>query len=299
MSDFSAFALFTAGLACFIPAVAAWTQPVGDSPSGNPISQPGLNSVVPVGQPFTITWQPTTSGTVTIVLLKGPSSNAVPQYAIVEKIQNSGSYAWTPSTDLAPGDTGYGLQLIDDENGQYQYSTQWGISNPSYVSSSSSASASTTVTVTSSASSSDASASSASWAHGGNPWDTAINSWFSASAWTTDGSWSSATGSWSSSATGTATVTVPANGTASATKNTTMSVPTATAVVSYSMPANTSVVLPTNSMTVPSSLKTSATASSSVSAPSASRPATTNAANTMATSFAGLVVAAGVAVFAL
>ncbi|EMC99535.1 hypothetical protein BAUCODRAFT_339926 [Baudoinia panamericana UAMH 10762] len=133
-SDFSLFSLFTAGLACLLPVANAYTQPVGDAPSGNPISEPGLSSIVPAGQNYTITWQPTTDGTVTLVLLKGPASNAIPQYAIVENIPNSGSYVWFPSTDLAPtaDATGYGIELICDSNGQYQYTTQFGISNPSY-----------------------------------------------------------------------------------------------------------------------------------------------------------------------
>ncbi|KAL9532807.1 hypothetical protein SMMN14_03380 [Sphaerulina musiva] len=127
--------VFTAGLAAFAPLVAAYTKPTGDAPVGNPISQPGLNSVVPVGEGFTITWNPTTQGTVTLVLLKGPSENAVPQYAIVEKTENDGSYVWTPSTDLeaSEGAKGYGIQLIDDATGQYQYTTQFGISNPKHV----------------------------------------------------------------------------------------------------------------------------------------------------------------------
>ncbi|KAF7188606.1 hypothetical protein HII31_10268 [Pseudocercospora fuligena] len=134
MSDFSLFSLFTAGLACMIPLTAAYTKPVGDQPKGNPISQPGLNSVVPVGEGFTITWEPTTQGTVTLVLLKGPSENAVPQYPIVEKTENDGSYVWTPKDDLEPTENaqGYGIQLIDDATGQYQYTTQFGISNPDY-----------------------------------------------------------------------------------------------------------------------------------------------------------------------
>ena len=120
MSDFSTFSLFTAGLALFAPLTAAWTQPVGDEPKGNAIYQPGLASIVPAGKPFTIEWDPTTKGTVTLVLLKGPSENAVPQYAIAEKIPNDGLYDWTPKKDLEPteGDTGYGIQLIVDSNGE-------------------------------------------------------------------------------------------------------------------------------------------------------------------------------------
>ena len=129
----SLISLFTAGLACLVPFTSAYTQPVGDAPEGNPILTPGLNDVVPVGTAYPITWQPTTEGTVTLVLLKGPSTNAVPQYPIVEAIPNTGSYLWTPSTDLAPGEVGYGIQLIVDATGQYQYSTQFGISNPGYT----------------------------------------------------------------------------------------------------------------------------------------------------------------------
>ena len=133
MSDFSFFSLFTAGLACLVPLTSAYTQPTGDAPDGNPIYTPGLNDVVPVGQPYGITWQPTTEGTVSLVLLKGPSTNAVPQYALVEGIDNTGNYWWTPSDDLEPGETGYGIQLIVDATGQYQYSTQFGISNPGWI----------------------------------------------------------------------------------------------------------------------------------------------------------------------
>jgi len=147
MSDFSLFSLFTAGLA-FASGVAAYTKPTGDAPEGNPISQPGLMSIVPAGKAFTITWEPTTKGTVSLVLLKGPSENAVPQYAIVEKTDNDGSYAWTPSTDLEPTTdaTGYGIQLIDDKTGQYQYTTQFGISNSDYNADESSSSTSEAIT---------------------------------------------------------------------------------------------------------------------------------------------------------
>ncbi len=117
----------------------AYTQPVGDTPSGNPISQPGQGAIVPVGTPYTITWNPTTAGTVTLVLLRGPSTNVVPLYPIAEKIANTGVYVWTPSAALQPDTTHYGIQLIVDATGQFQYTTQFGISNPAYgVSSSSS-----------------------------------------------------------------------------------------------------------------------------------------------------------------
>jgi len=55
--DFSFFSLFTAGLVCLLPFANAYTQPTGTGPVGNPIYEPGLNSVVPVGQGFTVVSQ--------------------------------------------------------------------------------------------------------------------------------------------------------------------------------------------------------------------------------------------------
>ncbi|KAG9532213.1 hypothetical protein KCU93_g1177, partial [Aureobasidium melanogenum] len=135
-------ALFTAGLAAFAPLASAYTTPKGD-PTGNAMYEPGLNSIVPVGKPFTITWEPDTKGTVSLVLLHGPSTNCVPIHTIVEGINNTGSYDWTPDTSLAPNKTYYGIELVVDGTGQYQYSTQFGISNDEYKGSSSSAGAST------------------------------------------------------------------------------------------------------------------------------------------------------------
>lgn len=145
----SVFTAFTVGLAAV---ASAYTTPVGN-PSGNPISLPGLNSIVPAGKPYTITWNPTTTGTIALVLLRGPSTNVVPIATIVDGIANSGTYVWTPSTSLEPDVTHYGIQLIVDGTGQYQYTTQFGISNPAYVSSSSSSVVATSTSATSSASS--------------------------------------------------------------------------------------------------------------------------------------------------
>lgn len=118
----SLFSLFAAGIAAFAPIASAYTQPVGASPIGNPIYTPSLHQVVPVGKPFSITWNPTTTGNVSLVLLKGPSNNAVPYSTIAESIDNSGSYLWTPSNELSPNTTGYGygIELIVEKTGQYQ-----------------------------------------------------------------------------------------------------------------------------------------------------------------------------------
>ena len=118
-SDFSAFALFVAGLTS-IAGVSAVTEPT-TGPSGNPISKPGLNELVPVGEPFTITWEPTCDGTVTVLLLRGPGENIVQLGdPIVEETPNDGEYEWTPSGDLEADESRYGLQLICDATGEFQ-----------------------------------------------------------------------------------------------------------------------------------------------------------------------------------
>jgi hypothetical protein len=123
-------ALFAGVSAVFAAVASAWVTPVGTTPSGNSIIKPGLAEIVPAGKPYTITWDPTTAGPVTLLLLRGPSTNVKPLYAIAQHIPNSGTYSWTPSTSLEADVTHYGIQLIDEKTGAFQYSTQFGISNP-------------------------------------------------------------------------------------------------------------------------------------------------------------------------
>ncbi|KAL4952457.1 Ser-Thr-rich glycosyl-phosphatidyl-inositol-anchored membrane family-domain-containing protein [Aspergillus filifer] len=128
---------FTTGLvSALVAAVSAYTTPdYSVGPSGNAILTPGLNDLVTAGEKYTITWDPTTSGDVSLVLLRGPSTNVVPMYAIAENIGNSGSFDWTPSTDLEPDTTHYGLLLVVESGpnkGAYQWSTQFGVKNTHY-----------------------------------------------------------------------------------------------------------------------------------------------------------------------
>ena len=84
--------------------------------------------IVPACKEFTIQWQPTTPNSVSLVLLRGPAENIKPLSTIVTGITNSGSFKWTPSSGLEADTTHYGLQIIDDVTGQFQYSNQFGIS---------------------------------------------------------------------------------------------------------------------------------------------------------------------------
>lgn len=125
---------------------AAYTQPdYSKDPQGNPIAYPSLNEQVPEGAPFKIQWDPTLGDKVSLVLLRGPSSNVVPLETIVENIDNTGSYEWTPSTSLTVDTTHYGILLVVEGTGAYQWSTQFGISAAAGSSSSSSSSSATAV----------------------------------------------------------------------------------------------------------------------------------------------------------
>ncbi|KAJ6102132.1 hypothetical protein N7486_004559 [Penicillium sp. IBT 16267x] len=107
---------------------AAYTQPdYSKAPEGNPIAYPSLNEQVPEGAPFKIQWDPTLGDKISLVLLRGPSSNVVPLETIVENIDNTGSYMWTPSTSLTVDTTHYGILLVVEGTGAYQWSTQFGI----------------------------------------------------------------------------------------------------------------------------------------------------------------------------
>ncbi|OAX82462.1 hypothetical protein ACJ72_03194 [Emergomyces africanus] len=119
-------AVFTA----FAALAAAATEPdYSQDPTGNPIASPGLNEIVPAGKSYTIKWQPTTDGEVSLILLRGPSNNVKPIGIIADSIKNDGSYEWTPSTDLEGDVSHYGILLVVEGIGQYQYSTQFGIKN--------------------------------------------------------------------------------------------------------------------------------------------------------------------------
>ncbi|KAF2458450.1 Ser-Thr-rich glycosyl-phosphatidyl-inositol-anchored membrane family-domain-containing protein [Lineolata rhizophorae] len=295
-TDFSVFALFTAGLATL---ASGYTQPVGDSPSGNPIYKPGLDEIVPVGEPYEITWDPTTEGTVTLLLLRGPSENILPLYPIVEEVENTGTYSWTPSADLEPDTTHYGIQLICDSDGSYQYTSQFGISNPDYSGSSSSSSSSGVASSTTVASSSVAeSSTSMSTSESSDTYVTEV-----VTAFTTfcPGPTSVVVNNFTYTVTESTmltvtdcpcTVTHPA-GTGSAT-------PVVSYTASTGFPVNSSSILsPSRSMTIPSSLRTTAspTATSGGAEESESAPAspTDNAAGKLGLS-AGL---AGIALAAL
>ncbi|MCJ1436843.1 hypothetical protein MMC27_006225 [Xylographa pallens] len=121
----SSCALVSAALAGI---ASAWTTPTF-ADTGNSFYTPGLNQIVPAGAPFNVTWNPTTNSTVDLVLCHGPSSNCVDMLAIATNVPNTGSYLWSPPLSIQPDTSHYGIQLIVDATGAYQYTDQFGISN--------------------------------------------------------------------------------------------------------------------------------------------------------------------------
>ncbi|MCJ1272899.1 hypothetical protein MMC21_000688 [Puttea exsequens] len=93
-----------------------------------------LHAEVPAGQPYDITWDKSDGNSiasVSIVLCQGPSTNCVDIACIANSVSNTGSYSWNVPSDLtvSANNEGYGLKIIDDKSGQFQYSTQFGVSN--------------------------------------------------------------------------------------------------------------------------------------------------------------------------
>jgi hypothetical protein len=122
---------FTTGtvFSTLVALAAAYTAPdYTKGPEGNAIRYPGLNEQVPEGAPYEIKWDNTLGETVSLVLLRGPSTNVVPLETIVEDIPNSGHYTWTPGYNLEVDTTHYGLLIVVEGTGAYQWSSQFGIS---------------------------------------------------------------------------------------------------------------------------------------------------------------------------
>lgn len=110
-------------VAALFAAVAA-----AQSNSDNPTSTPATSEVVPGCKPYTLKWNPTTSGSVSIEIISGASQGTlVPVGRVANKIANSGSFVWTPAAELGSNAvTGY--KIIVDATGEFQYSVPFSVS---------------------------------------------------------------------------------------------------------------------------------------------------------------------------
>ncbi|KAI5212540.1 hypothetical protein AUEXF2481DRAFT_5623 [Aureobasidium subglaciale EXF-2481] len=135
--------------------------------SENKFTNSDYNGIT-AGQTFNIKWDPTTSGTVSLILRSGASNNLTPGVYVAQGISNSGSYSWSVPSDITRG-SDYALEIVDDSNtSNVNYTPQFVVdstntvaSSTSYISQSASASASSASgSASSSASSASRSASS-------------------------------------------------------------------------------------------------------------------------------------------
>ena len=150
-----------------VAAAQAFTPP--KDATWGPLVKPDLSSPVTQGQTFQVTWDPeshpTDGVTVSLVLCRGPSTNCVTDStAIVEGVSAAAkSYSWDVPCSLSAGtqstDTGYGMLIIVDGTGEFQYSTQFSVLANDKCGSSSGSSGS-------------ASASGSGWGPGSGSWST-------------------------------------------------------------------------------------------------------------------------------
>jgi len=102
------------------------------------ITSPSLGEKVPVGQVHPITWTPIADPTacphVSIIFLKGPSTNVIPQFTIIQSTPDNGQYmGWIPDKSLPDSTEGYAIQIVCEDGtlkGGFQWSSQFGFSNP-------------------------------------------------------------------------------------------------------------------------------------------------------------------------
>ncbi|GAB7342403.1 hypothetical protein MBLNU457_g0617t1 [Dothideomycetes sp. NU457] len=139
---------------------ASTTVAAGQATStANPFNIPSSGLAASAGSPLTLTWKPTTSGTVSLVLRSGSSNNLNAGTTIASNIQNSGSYTWQVPASVVRG-SDYAVEIVDDSNpSETNYTPYFVIDSSNTVASASSMLSST---VTSGAPSSSLSLSSAS-----------------------------------------------------------------------------------------------------------------------------------------
>ncbi|KAJ9648461.1 hypothetical protein H2199_001316 [Coniosporium tulheliwenetii] len=215
------FAIVLAGLAAAV--ANAQSQP-------NPFNIPTTFSFT-AGEPTTITWEPTTPGTVTLILRSGASNNLNSGAPIATSIPNTGSYTWTPDPSVTRG-SDYTIQIISDSDPtQVNYT-------PFFVIESSNTVASTTGSFSLGATSSIPSLSSVS------PTSTATGSRSSVSGSTSasgSGSMTTTTSSMNSAASSSASSAASSSSTAARSSSAAAATSAAESVVANSLPSNAAV----------------------------------------------------------
>ncbi|KAJ0421041.1 Ser-Thr-rich glycosyl-phosphatidyl-inositol-anchored membrane family-domain-containing protein [Aspergillus carlsbadensis] len=79
----------------------------------NPFNIPSSGYEFTAGEPTTLSWDPTTEGTVTLKLQWGDSFTSSTGETIVSGIPNSGSYTWSVPDEIADRDD-YSVEIVSD-----------------------------------------------------------------------------------------------------------------------------------------------------------------------------------------
>ncbi|KAH8433653.1 GPI anchored serine-threonine rich family protein [Aspergillus melleus] len=99
----------------FLTLSAIATLAAAASEKANPFNIPKDGYSFKTGEPTTLTWAPTTEGTVTLRLQWGGVLTPNSGTAIAKSIPNSGSFTWTPPSDLA-AQPDYTVEIISDDD---------------------------------------------------------------------------------------------------------------------------------------------------------------------------------------
>ncbi|OCT45065.1 hypothetical protein CLCR_06021 [Cladophialophora carrionii] len=293
------FILLAAGLAT---AAHAFTQPKDQT--WGALLTPDTSNSVTQGKDFSVTWDPSghaTDGvTVSLVLCHGPGSNCVlSDSAIAEGLPASQkSFDWKVPCDLAPGkqstSTGYGMLIIVDGTGEFQYSTQFSVLENDACANSDSSSGLPTLLPSSGSGSGSLSATTTVPVSGGGSIVLGPPAYQTGSyTWGTSGNWTAST-------------------TASPTASTWAEVPGTTVIVStsgsvvytydgnsWAAGATTAAAVTASTLSTVAAGTTGVSASATATGPAASTSPFGGGAARVGSSLAGMVIAGAVAVFAL
>jgi len=134
---FKLLTVLVAGLA----AVNAYHAPGTQIDGTNAIFTPNTESPVTVGTPYSVTWDGEGLGDkISLLLWRGPGESLVFLKPIADSVDNTGTFMWTPDSSLEDDVTHYGLQVVSELDGRFQWSTQFGVVNKGPKPSSSSSS---------------------------------------------------------------------------------------------------------------------------------------------------------------
>ncbi|CAG8904062.1 unnamed protein product [Penicillium egyptiacum] len=134
-------------------AVAAMAAVASANSKANPFSIPTEGYTFKVGEPTALTWQPTTGGTVSLILQWGAVMTGNSGTVIASSIENDGSYTWNVPAKLA-AQPDYTIRIVSDEDiNDYNYIGRFTVEGSTVSVTSSSASSTSASTSTESSTS--------------------------------------------------------------------------------------------------------------------------------------------------